>query len=332
MADALLEEKREGLLADAPALESGEYEEQVKKDEFDMGEGSLANTLEKGESGQGDPYNTFNFYYYNSKGAKSLRSVFSDGLINGKQVSELTLDEMANVSTRQSLQIQRYDNKKKEVVNEKVDGRLFAAGRFQVIPNTLKGIREKLKLDGSELYGKNIQHICFCGILNGLTAVQKYFATKNPTAKQLTAAANAIAGQWASVKTSAGVGRYDGKGNNKATISHQTVKNALKADHASLLAEGRLNLLPSIMVNSGGNSAAQPQQANANQQNQNQSENDNHRGRMVEGKLTEHIVQKGDSIWKIANMYGITTNQLLSDNGLTSKSVLKIGQKIKINN
>lgn len=46
------------------------------------------------------------------------------------------------------------------------------------------------------------------------------------------------------------------------------------------------------------------------------------------GKTT-YTVQKGDSLWVIANKYGITTEELKSDNNLTS-NLLSIGQVLKI--
>jgi LysM repeat protein len=42
-------------------------------------------------------------------------------------------------------------------------------------------------------------------------------------------------------------------------------------------------------------------------------------------------VQSGDTLWSIAKKYnGVTIDKLRTDNGLSSKSVLKKGQVLKI--
>lgn len=43
-----------------------------------------------------------------------------------------------------------------------------------------------------------------------------------------------------------------------------------------------------------------------------------------------HIVKKGDNLWDISKKYGVSVEQIQRLNGLNSKSVLKIGQKLKI--
>ena len=45
-----------------------------------------------------------------------------------------------------------------------------------------------------------------------------------------------------------------------------------------------------------------------------------------------HVVQKGESLWDISKKYGVSVEQIKKLNGLTDKSVLKIGQKIIIRN
>ena len=45
----------------------------------------------------------------------------------------------------------------------------------------------------------------------------------------------------------------------------------------------------------------------------------------------KYIVMSGDSLWKIANQYGLTVNQLKQLNNLTSDN-LEIGQELKIKN
>jgi len=42
-----------------------------------------------------------------------------------------------------------------------------------------------------------------------------------------------------------------------------------------------------------------------------------------------HKVRRGDTLWEIANRYGVTTNRLMRDNGL-SDALLQPGQVLRI--
>ncbi len=43
-----------------------------------------------------------------------------------------------------------------------------------------------------------------------------------------------------------------------------------------------------------------------------------------------YTVKKGDNPWTIANMYGVSVNELIAENHLTQKATLKVGQKLTI--
>ena len=43
-----------------------------------------------------------------------------------------------------------------------------------------------------------------------------------------------------------------------------------------------------------------------------------------------HIVRRGDSIWNIAQHYGVTVNLMLNLNGLKRGAVIKPGQVLKL--
>lgn len=51
---------------------------------------------------------------------------------------------------------------------------------------------------------------------------------------------------------------------------------------------------------------------------------------LSDGGFVIHVVKSGDFPSKIARMYGITTQQLMSDNGISDPRKLRAGQKLKI--
>lgn len=48
------------------------------------------------------------------------------------------------------------------------------------------------------------------------------------------------------------------------------------------------------------------------------------------GKTTTYVVQKGDTFYGIAKNYGIKVDELYSLNGMSSKTLLKVGMKLKV--
>lgn len=50
----------------------------------------------------------------------------------------------------------------------------------------------------------------------------------------------------------------------------------------------------------------------------------------VESQVLTYTVKKGDSLWEIARMYGITHPELAAFNQLDEKSILKVGQNLRI--
>lgn len=50
------------------------------------------------------------------------------------------------------------------------------------------------------------------------------------------------------------------------------------------------------------------------------------------GEFVTHTVKSGDNLWDISKKYGVSVEQIRELNGLSTKSILKIGQKLKIKN
>jgi len=50
----------------------------------------------------------------------------------------------------------------------------------------------------------------------------------------------------------------------------------------------------------------------------------------LDGKPVEYVIQEGDSLWSIARRFNVSTQQLLAWNGISAKSYIQPGQKLKI--
>ena len=59
---------------------------------------------------------------------------------------------------------------------------------------------------------------------------------------------------------------------------------------------------------------------------------DNSSSTSSNGERLIHTVKSGDNLWDLSKKYGVSVEQIMSLNGLNSKSVLKIGQKLVIKN
>jgi len=54
------------------------------------------------------------------------------------------------------------------------------------------------------------------------------------------------------------------------------------------------------------------------------------RARLAAGKSREYVIQSGDSLWTIARRFKVSSQQLQAWNDISSKAILKPGQKLKI--
>ena len=234
-------------------LKTQEQKQNSAKKGVDLAHGSLATTLTSGESktrtakngAVSDPYDVFNYYSDGLKG-----SYF--GMLDNKRISEMTIGDIQKLSKAGSTLNISYRDGDKPV---KRTGRLFAVGRFQLVPDTLKGAKASLKYSDSTVFSKAVQDECFSKYLitsqKGRGAIINYISGKASGQVALDAAARAAAQEWASVGikpgTSAGNGTkgaanglttyYVGT-QNRASISYNAICKALNEDRAAVASGG----------------------------------------------------------------------------------------------
>jgi muramidase (phage lysozyme) len=104
--------------------------------------------------------------------------------------------------------------------------RLFAVGKYQIIPKTMKDAVAKLDLKSTEVFDAKLQDRIFTTYLisKKRSSISK-FIMGNPSIS-LDKAQNDMAWEWASIVDPTGKGKYDGK-SNKAHTSVQAVRQVL---------------------------------------------------------------------------------------------------------
>lgn len=121
--------------------------------------------------------------------------------------------------------------------------RLFAVGKYQVIPQTMQDAVKSLKLDPSQKFDAATQERIFSDFLatskKGRGALENYIKTGKGSAEMAT---HAIAQEWASVESpKLGRGVYDGVGTNRAHVRAGSMVPAVetaRAKYAELRAQG----------------------------------------------------------------------------------------------
>ncbi|WP_145964345.1 hypothetical protein [Chromobacterium phragmitis] len=119
--------------------------------------------------------------------------------------------------------------------------RLFAIGKYQIIPTTMADAVKKLKLTGNEKLTPELQEKIFSEYLIAKKRPQvKNFITGKETSPAK--AQTALAAEWASVADpKTGLSRYGKVGHNKASISASSTKEALtkmKEEYATNIKNG----------------------------------------------------------------------------------------------
>ncbi len=219
-------------------------ENEQKNQGLDLAHGDVANLIASGESDTGgnNPYGAFNYY----KSSGGLGSSYY-GLIDGKPIYEHSLGRLDELSQSGStLNISYTDG---DAPCTKI-GRLFALGRYQIIPDTLRAAKAYLQLRDSDVFSPSIQDLCFSKylILKKRPAVMDYLTGNGSIDK----AALQIAQEWASIGIKPGqtnnynksgnssglTSYYSGDGVNSASVSYDQIIAALKADKAAIASGG----------------------------------------------------------------------------------------------
>jgi hypothetical protein len=133
--------------------------------------------------------------------------------------------------------------------------RLFAVGRYQCIPDTLKAACKKLNIPTTSLFSAEVQDKIFIGALCDVGSLRAYLkgGDQNDDAA-LTNAASTVAGVWASVEDpKLGRGRYDGVGTNSAHCKTAETKAALKAQWGFLRQGAVTSGSGSVITDGSGN-------------------------------------------------------------------------------
>ncbi len=113
---------------------------------------------------------------------------------------------------------------------------LFAVGKYQLIPQTMASAVRALDLQTSSLLTPSLQERLFRNYLVGTKrpAVRAFVASGNSSGLRL--AQIALAQEFASVgMPDTGISFYAGQAGNKASITPETVKNALLQEHSAYL-------------------------------------------------------------------------------------------------
>jgi uncharacterized protein YjbJ (UPF0337 family) len=121
--------------------------------------------------------------------------------------------------------------------------RLFAVGKYQVVPKTMQGAVKALGLDPNEKFSAELQERIFSEYLatskKGRGSLERYIKSGKGSAED---AVHDVALEWASVESpKLGRGAYDGVGNNFAHIKSAAMVPAMEAarrKYAELIAQG----------------------------------------------------------------------------------------------
>ena len=115
----------------------------------------------------------------------------------------------------------------KEVMQLQKEKKVFAAGGFQIIPETMKGVVKGMGLTGEETFDVEMQDKMFQHLLLSKPATKKLYETGDVSL--VPQAEEEISGTWAGIKSGkTGKSVYAGVGGNVGTIEASQMESALR--------------------------------------------------------------------------------------------------------
>jgi hypothetical protein len=179
---------------------------------------TLLDSIAKGESASSGGYNAMN-QGTAGIGGKVIGSGNSEKIIN-KKLTDMTIGEIMDRAAKPS------DNAQKR----KADGLIFAAGRYQIIPETLKGLVNAGIASRDEKFSPEVQDRL------GMELIKQTGALKMAAQGNYDEAQNALAKVWAGIPLAtdlngkkAGQSYYAGPGNKASAGSGKDVRASLMA-------------------------------------------------------------------------------------------------------
>jgi hypothetical protein len=175
-------------------------------------------------AGESKTYNDHNWYTGSGlKGYIEGKYGTPYSLLGNKPLSEHTIGEIMQFQSR----------------GRDATGQLWATGRYQIIPGTLKGLVDSLKLPSSQKYDKKTQDTMGLTLLLGRSNLRKYLQSEVADTKEnLEKAALDVAKIWSSVGVPFGTqGRhgyvnknqsYYSGGGDKASVTTEAIQEKLK--------------------------------------------------------------------------------------------------------
>ena len=139
----------------------------------------------------------------------------------------------------------------KDIMKLQSEKKVFAAGAYQIIPDTMQDVVKGMKLTGEEKFDKTMQDKMFKYLaMTRSPSYKKYIETGDESL--LKDVVSELSLVWAAIKDpKTGKGHYDkDKAGNMATIEPSTIISALKKDREEIVAEKKLepSIKPSVTM------------------------------------------------------------------------------------
>lgn len=179
---------------------------------------------------------------------------------------------------------------------------VFAAGKFQFIPSTLKNLVASSGIADTALFDVNTQNfLCQELIRTSASAAYRYVQGQS---NDLDAAINELASQWASLPTTSGGTAYAGTGN-AASHSIDSVRQVLKEVRAKVLGQSKTTSTTTADQSSGRSGGSSASKV--------------------------YVVQAGDTLSGIASRFGIPLGTLEAANPqITNPNLITPGESLNI--